>query len=451
MAPAVDLTVVGEQIHMISCEYTASDTSSHYNLFSLLAFEDYTTNFKPYDRPIFINFCRDTVKPCDRNNLRTSESHPVCLPTDQGDVSLGQTTHDHGENHHHVDMLDSPLGADKGVVLIYEGGDACNSTAKYQTKINLVCKPFEGGDLTLVTCDEANWANDDKCTAEVTCYSRCACPNSPECKNVLLRYGSDWNDWGHGWLGSLLILEGLIMITLDFGCFHGGKFTLLQSYPKLLAFWNTVVKFKEDKRTGLGVYKVDIAMLESLGLIIAGTLFDLLTLKCCAVTHPPGSMHFLVGLCLMLLGAYGVLFGASKRLNRKSWNFVMPATLAFISLMLIQHEQGGDYMTMMHMYLASALMSAALFRSLVGFNKKFGVLAAISIMLSGTLLPGSSKSIVRYLEVSEVMPMTVLFLLFMIVLLVSVSLIMFLLWKFPYSKFDEEDEEENIRLITGKK
>lgn len=451
MAPAVDLSVVGEQIHLVDCEHTAADGQSHYNLFPMLAFEDYTTNFKPYDRPVFINFCRDTVKPCDRNNLRTSESHPVCLPTDKGDLSLGQTTHSHGENHHHVDIFDSPLGVDKGVVLVYEGGDVCNETAKYQAKIHLVCKPFVGGDLTLVTCDEADWAPGDQCTMEVTCYSRCACPNNPECKNVLLRYGSDWNDWGHGFLGGLLILEGIIIIILEYGCIRGSKITALQKYPWVQAFWNSIVHYEEDKRTGSGIYKIDISMLESIGLVFAGTLFDLLTMKCCNIFGPPGSMHFLVGLCLMLLGGYGVLFGLSKRLSKKSWNFVMPTTLSFISLMLIQHEQGGEYMTMMHMYLAFALMGAAFFRALASFNKKFSILSAVSIMLAGSLLPGSSKSIVRFLEVQDVMPMTAVFMVFMIILLISLALVGLMLWKFPYTTPRDEEDDEEYRLLSGKK
>jgi len=122
------------------------------------------------------------------------------------------------------------------------------------------------------------------------------------------------------------------------------------------------------------------------------------------------------------------------------WNFVMPATLAFISLMLIQHEQGDAYMTMMHLYLSYALMAAAFFRTVAGFNKKFNLLSAVSLMLAGTLLPGSSKSIVRYLEVKDIMPMTALFGLFMVVLGVSLALVLFFLSK--GSKYQPVEEEE---------
>jgi len=446
-----DLHEVGEQIHLIDCRHIAKDNASVYNLFPIAGYEDYTTHFKPYDRTVFINICRDTVKPCDRNGKRVVESHPVCLPQDDGEVSLGQTSHSHGEGHQHVEIVDSPLGPDRGVVLTYEGGDVCaaDPQKKYQSRLNLVCD--EDRIFDLLECEEADWAKDDKCTMEVTCYSRCACPNKPDCKNVLYRYGSDWNDWGHGWLGALLILEGLIMIAIDFGFLQGSKNVNLQKYPKLLAIWNAIIKLEDERgsKTSTVAWRVDIEMLESIGLIVAGTIFDLLTLHCCAITHPPGSMHFLVGLCLMLLGGYGVVFKISTRLNSRAWNFVMPTVLAFIGLMLFQHEQGSSFMMMMHVYLANALMVAAFFRALAAFNRKFNLLAAISIMMAGTLLPGSSKSIVRYFEVQEVMPMTALFGLFMMVLLLSLGLIVFLLSVSRRNKFSPvaDEEEPEVRRV----
>lgn len=448
MGPA-DLHEVGEQIHLVECKHLAADNASYYNLFPIAGYEDYTAHFKPYDRSMYINICRDTVRPCDRNGKREVESHPICLVRDDGDVSLGQTSHSHGEGHQHVEITDSPLGPDRGVVLVYEGGDVCQSdpTKKYQSKVNLVCDDTRIDEL--LECEDADWAKGDTCTLAVTCYSRCACPNKPDCKNPLLRYGSDWNDWGHGWLGSLLVVEGILLILLDFGLLQGTKNINLQKYPKLLYIWNAITKFEDDKKTSTVTWRVDIEMLESIGLIVAGSMFDILTLKCCTITHPPGSMHFLVGLCLIFLGSYGVVFKLSKRLNSKAWNFVMPTTLSFIGMMLIQHEQGGAYMTMMHWYLACALLTAAFFRAVSAFNKKFNLLASISLMMAGSLLPGSSKSVVRYLEVKDIMPMTALFGLFMVILMISFFLILCLLCTQRNNKYSSvnDDDEPEVRKV----
>jgi len=119
---------------------------------------------------------------------------------------------------------------------------------------------------------------------------------------------------------------------------------------------------------------VEKRFIESLFLILGGSIFSLFTMYCCNWHHDPGAMHLQLGLFLLLSGVWGMLLYYISSLRDRIFNFVPMLVCFVLAVLLIEHAQNNHFLMLMHYVLAVVLFSTALLEIAASMNEKFVVL-----------------------------------------------------------------------------